>query len=98
MTISSPTVSILIPAYNEEERIAVAIESAIFQKVDFEIEVIVVDDGSTDQTEVVARSYEKNFANLRVIKNETNSGKGYSVRKAYSNARGKYVHILVFRV
>lgn len=89
-----PTVSVLIPAHNEEENIASAIESAIFQKTDFDVEIIVIDDGSTDQTEAVARSYELIHPNLRIIKNETRSGKGFSVRTAYNSARGKYVHVL----
>lgn len=89
-----PFVSILIPANNEEEHIAFAIESALFQKTDFGIEVIIVDDASNDRTGDVARSYQEEHPNVKLIENHSNKGKGHSVRRAYNMARGKYVHIL----
>ena len=53
----SPLVTVVIPAYNRESCVGEAIESALAQETDFEYEIIVVDDGSTDRTAKVARSY-----------------------------------------
>jgi glycosyltransferase involved in cell wall biosynthesis len=89
-----PLVSVIIPAHNEAICIANAIESALFQKTTFNFEIIIIDDGSSDDTLIVARSYTENFPNVRVIFNKTCLGKGQSVRKAYNSAKGKYVHIL----
>ncbi|MCF1708568.1 glycosyltransferase family 2 protein [Tabrizicola sp. J26] len=94
MTSVSPLVSVIIPAFNEELHISGAIESVLLQKVDFPIEVIVVDDRSSDATFEVACSYAQNDARLTVLQNDVNRGKGFSVRRAYNAARGIYVHIL----
>lgn len=90
----TPVVSVLIPAYNEGQRISAALESALFQKTRFPVEVIVVDDGSTDDTAAVVATYGEAFSNLKLVKNPANKGKGFSVKTAYNLARGKYVQIL----
>lgn len=89
-----PLVSVLIPAHNEAETLAVAVESALFQKTTFGIEIIIIDDGSRDETLKIATGYADCFDNVRVISNKTCVGKGQSVLSAYNSARGKYVHIL----
>ena len=94
MTKALPLVSVIIPAHNEAVCIAKAIESALFQKTTFGIELIIVDDGSKDDTLIIAKRYQDNFSNLRVITNKTCLGKGESVRSAYNSAKGKYIHIL----
>jgi len=58
------TVSIIIPVYNDEEHIARAIESALAQTLE-EVEVIVVDDGSTDGTSEVLKTYEGQIFHIR---------------------------------
>jgi len=86
-----PTVSIVIPAFNEAGRIGNSlrrIDAFVRQRASF-VEVIVVDDGSTDSTtEIVGRS---KTANLRLICNPGNRGKGYSVREGVRAASGEYV-------
>src|SRR5207237_6373538 len=54
-------------------------------------EVIVVDDGSKDRTGDVANSFRKEMDRLRVVRNEENCGKGYSVRYGMREARGRIV-------
>lgn len=80
--------SVIIPAYNQGRFIREAIESALHQ--DFpqgEIEVIVLDDGSTDDTAEVAGQYGNKIRYSR----QNNSGKAFAVKKALELARGKYI-------
>jgi dolichyl-phosphate beta-glucosyltransferase len=86
-----PVVSIVVPAYNEAERIGDSIKKieAFMRQAPFSCELIIVDDGSADQTaEVVTQS---RAANMRLIRNDTNHGKGYTVREGVLAASGKYV-------
>jgi dolichyl-phosphate beta-glucosyltransferase len=91
----STTYSIVLPAYNESERIAATIEK-IFAFADqhaWQVEIIVVNDGSTDDTaEVVARCATAH-PGLRLLQNPGNRGKGYSVRHGMLEAQGE---ILLF--
>ena len=90
---SSPALSIIIPSYNEEFRLPPSLEQIGFyiQKSGRETEVLVVDDGSTDQTAAVAEAFRPQIPLLRVVKNGENRGKGYSVRHGMFEARGEIV-------
>ena len=87
-----PYLSIIIPAYNEERRIGKTL-AATFEYLNaqsYKSEVIVVDDGSSDETAQVARKYEERAnGRLRLIHNPGNRGKGYSVRNGMLQAVGK---------
>ena len=87
----APALSIVIPAFNEAERLGASLEKIIqFLKARGEpSEIIVVDDGSTDGTGKVARSLD--YPDLEVLENRTNRGKGFSVRKGCLEARGQWV-------
>lgn len=82
--------SIIIPAYNEEERIKKTLIEVnnylIVQHYNYEI--IVIDDGSTDNTVGIVRKLP--IANLKIINNPKNHGKGYVVRQGLLLARGEY--------
>lgn len=85
--------SIVIPAYNEARRIEKSLEK-IRQYLDshsFLSELIVVDDGSTDETPHQLGDTAAQWGILRILRNEPNRGKGYSVRRGVLEARGKYV-------
>jgi dolichyl-phosphate beta-glucosyltransferase len=88
-----PELSIVIPSFNEELRLPVTLAeiSAYIRSSRRETEVIVVDDGSTDRTADVANSFRGEIQRLRVVANETNRGKGYSVRHGMTEARGRIV-------
>lgn len=84
--------SVIIPAYKEKDRIGqtlLDIERYLKTK-NFSYEVLVVLDGSPDNTAEVARSFSGQVTNLRVIENKENHGKGYVVRQGLTEARGKY--------
>jgi dolichyl-phosphate beta-glucosyltransferase len=86
-----PTVSVVVPAFNEASRIGDSIRriDQFVRNTTHSVEVIVVDDGSIDNTASIVR--EAQVPRLRVIRNEENHGKGYSVRQGVLAAQGKYV-------
>jgi len=88
-----PKLSIVIPSYNEELRLPGSLEkiAAYIREKEPNTEVIVVDDGSTDQTAAVAESWRGRIPQLRVISNGVNRGKGFSVRHGSLEARGDIV-------
>jgi dolichyl-phosphate beta-glucosyltransferase len=87
-TPAPPVLSIIIPSYNEELRLPATLEriAAYLQDATRPAEVIVVDDGSTDQTAAVAASFAPRFQALRVVSNGANRGKGFSVRHGMREA------------
>ena len=84
--------SILMPVYNEEERIADALKQALAVDYPCEIELVVVDDGSRDGTGEILRGADD--ARLRVITHQRNAGKGAAIRTAVAAADGDYMVIL----
>ena len=89
----TPDLSIVIPSYNEEKRLPATLEriAAYLGASGRKAEVIVVDDGSTDETAKVAESFQGHIENLRVVSNGRNRGKGYSVRHGALEAHGEIV-------
>lgn len=85
--------SIVIPAYNEEKRIEETLEKILnyLKTKNYQYEIIVVDDGSSDNTVKVLETIAKENKNIFILKNEQNSGKGYSVRKGVLESKGDYI-------
>jgi len=88
--LSSPTYSIVLPAYNESQRIALTLDQILdhANQRAWSFEVIVVDDGSTDATAQIVETYARKHPALRLLENPGNRGKGYSVRQGMFEARG----------
>ena len=91
---STPALSIIIPAYNEETRLPRTLAKirdylASCKSGPERVEIIVVDDGSVDGTAAIAEKWTREFASLRLIPNGKNHGKGYSVRHGFQKARGR---------
>lgn len=85
-------VSVIIPAYNEEQRLPQTLKAvdAYLQKQDYAYEILVVSDGSRDGTAAVASEMAQTIKNLRVINNKDNKGKGYVVRQGMLEAQGEF--------
>jgi dolichyl-phosphate beta-glucosyltransferase len=89
-----PFLSIIIPAYNEERRLPRSLEKivAFLQERDYRAEVIVVDDGSVDNTVVVVEDFVARFSFVSLIRNE-HRGKGYAVKTGMLAANGEYLFL-----
>jgi dolichol-phosphate hexosyltransferase len=84
--------SILMPVYNEEERVADAVKQALDVDYPCEVELVVVDDGSRDSTaEILSRVDDPR---VRVVVHPRNRGKGAAIRTAVDHASGEYMVIL----
>jgi glycosyltransferase involved in cell wall biosynthesis len=88
---NNPLVSIIIPTYNRAEYLDRAVQSALSQTYN-NIEVIVVDDASTDNTAQVVRSFESE--KLRYIRNEENIGAPRTRNRGLQEANGEFVNFL----
>ena len=94
MSHTRPDLSIIIPAYNEGQRLGRGLsrirEYFAGQPVGIAgIEIIVVDDGSTDDTAQIAQQWAREIPSLRLVSNGKNRGKGFSVRHGILEARGR---------
>ncbi len=86
--------SVIVPVYNEEQTIAFALESILYQRVNFEYEIIVYDDASNDRTAEIVFDYQKSFPCIKYYKNDVNLGNAKTFFKAISIASGKYFQVL----
>ena len=93
MSCENPYLSLVIPAYDEEKRIGRTIERFLefFAVKSFSVEILVVDDGSSDRTVEVVESFSTGKIPLEVISYEKNRGKGYAIKTGMLAARGEYV-------
>ncbi|OGY18999.1 MAG: hypothetical protein A2786_00995 [Candidatus Chisholmbacteria bacterium RIFCSPHIGHO2_01_FULL_52_32] len=85
--------SVVIPAYNEERRIGKTISRvhSYFLKRGTSHEIILVDDGSTDNTGKIAQQAGKLINKFRLVTHDTNLGKGAAVRSGVREARGDWI-------
>ncbi len=89
-----PSVSIIIPAYNEEARLPAtlgAVVAYLRQKNFAFVEVVVVDDGSRDGTVELVERWRRDHACIRLLKNPGNRGKGFTVRHGVLDAKGDWI-------
>ena len=82
--------SFVIPAYNERTRIQPTLDALLryLQEQNWDAEILVVNDGSTDDTAQIVREYGKAHPQVLLLENPGNRGKGYSVRNGMLHARG----------
>ncbi len=84
--------SVIIPAYNEEERLPSTLHAIdnYLSKQDYGYEIMVVNDGSSDDTAGVVEKIKSEIDNLKLIDNKENHGKGYVVHQGLIEAEGNY--------
>ena len=87
----NPEISVIVPTYNSEEYIAKALES-VFAQTHQNLEIVLIDDASTDSTVSIARSFRDK--RLRVIENSCNRGVSYGRNRGIKLARGKWIALL----
>lgn len=85
-------VSILVPCYNSEKYIKKCINSILCQTLN-DIEIICINDGSTDNTLKILQSFEKNNSKIKII-DKKNSGYGASLNLGFSISKGEYIGIV----
>jgi glycosyltransferase involved in cell wall biosynthesis len=88
-----PTLSILMPVFNELNTVETAIADTLAASIPVDFELVVVDDGSTDGTSTIL-SENKWPDNVRIFSHPQNKGKGAAIRTALEQARGTYSAIL----
>lgn len=88
-----PLVSIITPMYNSEKFILKTIESIVNQTYT-NWELILIDDGSTDNTIKIVEDFKSKYANIKLLQNDTNLGAAKSRNKAILEAKGDYIAFL----
>lgn len=86
-----PTLSVLLPNYNHAKFVGQALYAILAQSVQ-PLEIIVIDDASTDNSLEVIESIARLHPHIRVLRNETNQGVNYTLNRALSEARGTYIY------
>jgi len=86
----APKVSIVIPVYNREKYLGIAVRSVLDQTFT-DLELIIVDDGSTDGSLTIAEQFAKEDDRVRVLSNPINKGAAHALKKGFEAARGEYV-------
>ena len=86
-------ISVIIPAYNEEKRIAFTLEKSIdfLQQRSWQYELLPVDDGSRDAPVERIAEVAREFPQVRCVLNGQNRGKGYSIRHGLEEAQGNFI-------
>lgn len=85
--------SILIPAYNEEKTLRIVVEKILKLKLSIEREIIIIDDGSRDNTYSIAKALSEENPEVIVVKHDKNQGKGVAVKNGIKKAGGDIILI-----
>jgi len=88
-----PRYSFIVPAYNEAERLGTSLDrmQRYVAESRWDAEIIVVNDGSRDETAAVVKEFASRNPMIRLIENPGNRGKGYSVRHGMMTASGDFL-------
>ena len=89
-----PIVSVSLITFNQEKYISECIESILAQKTNFEFEIVIGDDGSTDNTKSIIKKYETEHSNIVFIDRQSNIGLQLNILDVFNNCRGKYIALL----
>jgi len=89
-----PLVSVTILSYNQEKYIAQCLESALSQKTDFQVEIIIGDDGSTDGTKAIILQYAEKYPQIKFIDRPENIGLHKNFVDVIHKCSGTYIALL----
>ncbi|MGC8856886.1 MAG: dolichyl-phosphate beta-glucosyltransferase [Anaerolineae bacterium] len=89
-----PFLSIIIPAYNEEQRLPHTLAQVLnyLSQQNYPAEVLVIENGSTDRTLEIAQNIAQSHPNIRAI-HESTRGKGQAIRRGVQESRGQYLFL-----
>jgi glycosyltransferase involved in cell wall biosynthesis len=90
----NPKLSVLLVTYNHEKYIRQALDSVLMQETDFDFEIVVADDHSTDSTITIIEEYRADNHNIRVLPSERNVGITRNYQRGFAACRGEYVAVL----
>jgi len=87
------TLSVVIPAYNEEKVIGKTIDVVydLLRKTERKFELIIADDGSNDSTYEIVNQKRRTYVNLKIVRNKINQGRGSVLKKAFKFGKGDYL-------
>lgn len=86
--------TVIVPMYNIEKYIAKCLDSFLIEKITGDIEVLIINDGSSDGSAEVAAGYEKNYPEIFTIIQKDNGGHGSTINLGIEKARGKYFKVV----
>ncbi|MGX1201879.1 hypothetical protein ACSSVV_002349 [Marinobacter sp. MBR-105] len=93
----TPLVSVIIPAYNSEQGLSTALKSLVDQSLVVAcpgaVEILVVDDASTDNTATVAETFARQHPNVRVLRQPSNAGAYAARNRGLAEARGDFITV-----
>ena len=90
----SATLSMVIPCYNEERTLRSCVEAVLsIQDENLDIDIIIVDDCSTDRSHAIALQLREEYPQVQVVRHERNKGKGAALRTGFNRATGTYVAV-----
>jgi len=89
--LKQPFVSIILTSYNFERYLEQSISSLLNQTLEAEIELIIIDDASKDNSPSIIKRFESENTNINFIHHPINKGAAYSINEAFSLATGKYL-------
>ena len=90
--ISSPDVSVLIIAYNQEKTVSQTIESVLMQEGNFKMEIVITEDASVDNTPQICKDYQRNYLEtIKLLLHERNQGIVKNYIDGLLQCRGKYI-------
>jgi dolichol-phosphate mannosyltransferase len=91
---SSPTLSIIIPCYNEKATLQRCIEKVVgIANRQITLEIVIVDDCSTDESLSIAKALAERFVQVRILQHRKNMGKGAAIRSGIAGATGEFVAV-----
>lgn len=88
-----PKVSVIVPVYNSEQELRDCLGSLV-EQTEKDIEIIVIDDGSTDNSPEIEAEYQKKYPNVKVYRNERNLGQSETRNRGIELAEGDYIAFL----